>query len=141
MDDDESKKFQKEEQSKIDSATPLNEDEASEKEQLLAQGFTSWNKRDFNQFIKACEKYGRDDMNSICKEVEGKTQAEVIILLPSLWQYYQPLKKEPKTFLYTEILLIFFFANESTPKQNKWKLLDFFWTFLVVVLYYAAWQL
>lgn len=77
MDDAESKKFQKEEQSKIDNAEPLSEEEMTEKEQLLAQGFTTWNKRDFNQFIKACEKYGRDDMNNICKEVEGKTQAEV----------------------------------------------------------------
>ena len=77
LDDAESKKFQKEEQSKIDNAEPLSEEEQAEKEQLLAQGFTNWNKRDFNQFIKACEKYGRDDFNSICKEVEGKTQAEV----------------------------------------------------------------
>lgn len=81
MDDAESKKFQKEEQSKIDNAEPLSEEEMTEKEQLLAQGFTTWNKRDFNQFIKACEKYGRDDMNNICKEVEGKTQAEVCHIL------------------------------------------------------------
>ena len=77
MDDDEGKKFQKEEQSKIDNASPLTEEEIAEKENLLAQGFTSWNKRDFNQFIKACEKYGRDDMNSISKDVEGKTPTEV----------------------------------------------------------------
>ena len=41
----------------------------SEKEQLLTQGFTIWNKRDFNQFIKANEKFGRDDIESISKEV------------------------------------------------------------------------
>lgn len=43
------------------------------------QGFTNWNKRDFNQFIKACEKYGRDDIDNICKEVEGKTPQEVYL--------------------------------------------------------------
>ena len=41
------------------------------------QGFTNWSKRDFNQFIKACEKYGRDDNENICKDVEGKTPEEV----------------------------------------------------------------
>ncbi|XP_066923366.1 SWI/SNF-related matrix-associated actin-dependent regulator of chromatin subfamily A member 5-like [Clytia hemisphaerica] len=86
MDDAESKKFQKEEQSKIDNAEPLSEEEQTEKEQLLAQGFTNWNKRDFNQFIKACEKYGRDDLNSICKEVEGKSQAEVREYAGVFWE-------------------------------------------------------
>ena len=81
MDDDESKKFQKEEQSKIDNASPLTDEEIAEKENLLAQGFTNWNKRDFNQFIKACEKYGRDDMNSISKDVEGKSPAEVFVVV------------------------------------------------------------
>ena len=36
-----------------------------------------WNKRDFNQFIKANEKYGRDDIDKISREVEGKTPEEV----------------------------------------------------------------
>lgn len=35
------------------------------------QGFTNWTKRDFNQFIKGNEKYGRDDIENIAKEVEG----------------------------------------------------------------------
>lgn len=86
MDDDEAKKFQKEEQSKIDNASPLTEEEIAEKENLLAQGFTNWNKRDFNQFIKACEKYGRDDMNSISKDVEGKTPAEVREYASVFWE-------------------------------------------------------
>lgn len=42
------------------------------------QGFTNWNKRDFNQFIKANEKWGRDDIENIAREVEGKTPEEVI---------------------------------------------------------------
>lgn len=44
----------------------------------LLQGFTNWNKRDFNQFIKANEKYGRDDIDNIAREVEGKSPEEVI---------------------------------------------------------------
>ena len=61
----------------IDEAEPLGEEELSEKEQLLTQGFTSWNKRDFNQFIKANEKFGRDDIESISKEVEDCSQNTV----------------------------------------------------------------
>ena len=41
------------------------------------EGFNTWTKRDFNQFVKANEKYGRDDLESISKEVEGKTPEEV----------------------------------------------------------------
>ena len=42
------------------------------------KGFTNWNKRDFNQFIKVNEKWGRDDIENIAREVEGKTPEEVI---------------------------------------------------------------
>lgn len=44
----------------------------------MFQGFTIWNKRDFNQFIKANEKWGRDDIENIAREVEGKTPEEVM---------------------------------------------------------------
>ncbi|XP_047126263.1 SWI/SNF-related matrix-associated actin-dependent regulator of chromatin subfamily A member 5 isoform X1 [Hydra vulgaris] len=84
--DDEAKRLQKEEQSKIDNALPLSEEESIEKDELLTQGFVNWNKRDFNQFIKACEKYGRDDINQICKEVEGKTPEEVKEYASVFWE-------------------------------------------------------
>ncbi len=45
---------------------------------FFPQGFTNWNKRDFNQFIKANEKYGRDDIDNVAREVEGKTPEEVM---------------------------------------------------------------
>lgn len=41
------------------------------------QGFSEWSRRDFNQFVRMCGEYGRDDLDSICKEVEGKTEEEV----------------------------------------------------------------
>lgn len=44
---------------------------------MYITGFTNWTKRDFNQFIKANEKYGRDDIENIAKDVEGKTPEEV----------------------------------------------------------------
>ncbi|XP_034378253.1 SWI/SNF-related matrix-associated actin-dependent regulator of chromatin subfamily A member 5 [Arvicanthis niloticus] len=77
---------QKEEQLKIDEAEPLNDEELEEKEKLLTQGFTNWNKRDFNQFIKANEKWGRDDIENIAREVEGKTPEEVIEYSAVFWE-------------------------------------------------------
>ncbi|KAL5289195.1 SMARCA5 family protein [Megaselia abdita] len=82
----EASKIQREEQRKIDDSEPLNEDELTEKESLLTQGFTSWTKRDFNQFIKANEKYGRDDIESIAKDVEGKSPEEVIEYSTTFWE-------------------------------------------------------
>ncbi|XP_069842992.1 probable global transcription activator SNF2L1 [Dendropsophus ebraccatus] len=77
---------QKEEQRKIDESEPLGAAESEEKETLLTQGFTNWNKRDFNQFIKASEKYGRDDIDNIAREVEGKTPEEVIEYSAVFWE-------------------------------------------------------
>uniref|UniRef100_A0A673G6Y0 SWI/SNF-related matrix-associated actin-dependent regulator of chromatin subfamily A member 5-like n=1 Tax=Sinocyclocheilus rhinocerous TaxID=307959 RepID=A0A673G6Y0_9TELE len=77
---------QKEEQAKIDEAEPLSPEETEEKEKLLTQGFTNWNKRDFNQFIKANEKYGRDDIDNIAREVEGKTPEEVMEYSAVFWE-------------------------------------------------------
>ena len=79
-------KVQREEQRKIDDAEPLTDDEQVEKERLLTQGFTTWTKRDFNQFIKANEKYGRDDIENIAKEVEGKTPEEVMEYSAVFWE-------------------------------------------------------
>ncbi|XP_041959644.1 LOW QUALITY PROTEIN: SWI/SNF-related matrix-associated actin-dependent regulator of chromatin subfamily A member 5 [Alosa alosa] len=81
-----SAQVQKEEQAKIDEAEPLTEEELEEKENLLTQGFTIWNKRDFNQFIKANEKWGRDDLENIAREVEGKTPEEVMEYSAVFWE-------------------------------------------------------
>ncbi|CAA0839939.1 Putative chromatin-remodeling complex ATPase chain [Striga hermonthica] len=56
---------------------PLTAEEQEEKEQLLEEGFSTWSRRDFNTFIRACEKYGRNDIRSIASEMEGKTLDEV----------------------------------------------------------------
>ncbi|PSN50858.1 Chromatin-remodeling complex ATPase chain Iswi [Blattella germanica] len=57
-------RIQKEEQRKIDDAQPLSEDE----------------------FIKANEKYGRDDIDNIAKDVEGKTPDEVMQYSSVFWE-------------------------------------------------------
>lgn len=53
---------------------------------FIYQGFTNWTKRDFNQFIKANEKYGRDDIDNIAKDVEGKTPDEVMQYSSVFWE-------------------------------------------------------
>ncbi|XP_059485760.1 chromatin-remodeling complex ATPase chain Iswi [Neocloeon triangulifer] len=78
-------RVQKEEQRKIDDAEPLSDDEQTEKERLLTTGFTNWSKRDFNQFIKANEKYGRDDIENVARDVEGKTPEEVMEYSAVFW--------------------------------------------------------
>ncbi len=62
---------------KDDDPKPLTDKEDSEREKLLTQGFSNWNKRDFTLFCRACERHGRDDLDAICKDVEGKTEEEV----------------------------------------------------------------
>ncbi|CAO2609988.1 SWI/SNF-related matrix-associated actin-dependent regulator of chromatin subfamily A member 5 [Lemmus lemmus] len=65
---------QKEEQLKIDEAEPLNDEELQEKEKLLTQ------------FIKPNEKWGRDDIENIAREVEGKSLEEVIEYSAVFWE-------------------------------------------------------
>jgi len=69
--------WQKEEQEKIDSAEPLSEEQLQEKEALLQKGYGDWSRKDFNHFVRACAEFGRDDIDNICKEVEGKDPDEV----------------------------------------------------------------
>merc|ERR1712130_787338 len=80
------KRVQKEEQRKIDEAEELTEDKQLEKEDLLKEGFSNWSKRDFNQFIRLNEKYGREDVENISREVEGKTEEEVIEYSKAFWE-------------------------------------------------------
>lgn len=87
----EAAKVQREEQRKIDEAEPLTEEEMIEKDSLLTQGFTNWTKRDFSHFIRANEKYGRDDIDSIARDVEGKMPEEVIEYSQVFWERCQEL--------------------------------------------------
>ncbi|KAL5459816.1 hypothetical protein EMCRGX_G033193 [Ephydatia muelleri] len=86
LDAEDPEEYQKEEQEKIDNAEPLTEEQQQEKEKLLQQGFSSWTRRDFNQFVKACAEHGRDGVDLICKEVEGKTPEEVREYAKVFWE-------------------------------------------------------
>ncbi|XP_076316124.1 LOW QUALITY PROTEIN: SWI/SNF-related matrix-associated actin-dependent regulator of chromatin subfamily A member 5-like [Tachypleus tridentatus] len=79
-------RVQQDEQLKIVEAEPLTEEEIAEKEKLLTEGFTNWSRRDFNQFVKANEKYGRDDIENVSREVEGKSPEEVMEYSAVFWE-------------------------------------------------------
>ena len=63
-----------EEQADIDSAEPLSEEEVAEKESLMKEGFGNWHKREYQGFIRGCEKFGKKDFENIAAEIgTGKT--------------------------------------------------------------------
>ena len=74
---EEAKQQREEDQQQIDNAQPLTEEEQAERDSLLTQGFGTWAKKDFIAFLKACEKFGRDSLDSIAASIEGKTVQEV----------------------------------------------------------------
>jgi len=92
----EKEKEREEEQKKIDEAEPLTEEEIAEKENLLGQGFEKWGKRDFTSFIKANEKYGRNNIEQIAKEMDGKTFEEVEEYSKIFWKRYKELNDYEK---------------------------------------------
>ena len=53
-----------------DSQEKLSPEIAEEKAQLLREGFGSWLPEDFAAFLYGCERYGRNDVAQIAKEVE-----------------------------------------------------------------------
>ena len=44
---------------------------------MLQIGFADWNRRDFNAFVRAAEKYGRHALKEIASEIDGKTEEQV----------------------------------------------------------------
>lgn len=76
-------------QTEIDTAEPLTEEEQALKEEMLAQGFPEWNRRDFQQFINGSAKYGRTSFDSISTEVDGKETAEIKAYAKVFWKKYK----------------------------------------------------
>ncbi|KAL7674536.1 hypothetical protein ACOME3_000813 [Neoechinorhynchus agilis] len=98
-DDSNSGSRQTREQKKIEEAQPLSEEEQEERKRLLTEGFGSWSRREFNQFVKANEKYGRYNMTKICDEVDGKTADEVKQYAQVFWERHEELQDSTKIIL------------------------------------------
>ncbi|KAJ3197493.1 hypothetical protein HK101_003191 [Irineochytrium annulatum] len=81
-------------------ANPEETDETLEKERLEEQAkidtgfksFDNWSKKDFQAFIKANEKYGRDNIIAIANEVDGKTPEEVKRYAAVFWERYKEMQ-------------------------------------------------
>ncbi|EDQ86317.1 uncharacterized protein MONBRDRAFT_11153 [Monosiga brevicollis MX1] len=88
---DELEKKRKADQAAIDKAIPLTDAEQKKKEDMLAKGFADWNRRDFQQFVRANERWGRKAMDKICKEVESKQPEEVEAYAQVFWKRWKEL--------------------------------------------------
>ena len=67
----------------------LTEAENIEKEELRLVGFGNWTRRDYQQFCKACELYGRTDIPQIANHIESKTEDEVRAYSKAFFENYQ----------------------------------------------------
>ena len=77
IESDEKRIARESEQKLIESAEPLTRAEETKKAKLMAEGFSDWSRRDFQAFVRGCEKHGRDALQAIAEEVESKTLEEV----------------------------------------------------------------
>ncbi|OQD74663.1 hypothetical protein PENDEC_c010G04723 [Penicillium decumbens] len=84
------------EQQEIDNAVPLNEEEQAEKARMSEEGFSSWNRRDFQQFVNGSAKFGRTDYVGIATEVDSKTPEEVEEYANVFWQRYTEIQDYPR---------------------------------------------
>jgi SWI/SNF-related matrix-associated actin-dependent regulator of chromatin subfamily A member 5 len=85
---EERKAEQARQQEEIDNAVALTEEEQQEKQELSTQGFGEWTKRDFQQFINASGRYGRDDYENIARDVGDKTIEAVEQYAAVFWERY-----------------------------------------------------
>lgn len=77
----------------------LSEEELEEKDNLYAEGFPDWSRKDFKSFCLALERYGRYDFPSICHEVlneTGKVKQEISRYFVAFWTNYQRIGEWPK---------------------------------------------
>eukprot|EP00842_Homolaphlyctis_polyrhiza_P006653 jgi/Hompol1/698/HPOL_004308-RA len=74
------------EEARINNAEPLTEEEIAEKDALAQQGFENWLKRDYYAFCRANEKHGRENIEAIAREIDGKTLEEVAAYSRVFWE-------------------------------------------------------
>jgi SWI/SNF-related matrix-associated actin-dependent regulator of chromatin subfamily A member 5 len=84
------------EQQEIDNAVPLTEEEQAEKARMSEEGFSYWNRRDFQQFVNGSAKFGRTDYEGISTEVDSKTPEEIKEYAKVFWKRYTEIQDYPK---------------------------------------------
>ncbi|KAJ5415980.1 hypothetical protein PENPOL_c006G04664 [Penicillium polonicum] len=84
------------EQQEIDNSVPLTEEEQAEKARMSEEGFATWNRRDFQQFINGSAKFGRTDYKGIATEVDSKEPNEIKEYAEVFWRRYTEIQDYPK---------------------------------------------
>lgn len=84
------------EQQEIDNAVPLTEEDQARKAKMSEEGFSTWNRRDFQQFINGSAKFGRNDYVGIATEVDSKEPDEVEEYAEVFWKRYTEIQDYPK---------------------------------------------
>lgn len=84
------------EQQEIDNAVPLTQEEQEEKTNLSTEGFSTWNRRDFQQFINGSAKFGRTNYEEIATEVDSKEPEEIKEYAKVFWKRYTDIQDYPK---------------------------------------------
>ncbi|CAI7567863.1 unnamed protein product [Penicillium glandicola] len=84
------------EQQEIDNAVPLTEEEQAEKARMSEEGFATWNRRDFQQFINGSAKFGRTDYKGIATEVDSKEPSDIKEYAEVFWRRYTEIQDYPK---------------------------------------------
>lgn len=88
-------------QKAIDTAEELDDDEYAEKEELSTDGFGTWSKRHFQQFINGSARHGRNEYEKITVEVEGKTLEDVKEYAAAFWSKYKAIGGEYSPYVYS----------------------------------------
>lgn len=63
---------------------------------MSEEGFSTWNRRDFQQFINGSAKFGRNDYVGIATEVDSKEPDEVEEYAEVFWKRYTEIQDYPK---------------------------------------------
>ncbi|RAK76119.1 putative SNF2 family helicase/ATPase [Aspergillus fijiensis CBS 313.89] len=84
------------EQQEIDNAVPLTEEEQAQKAKMSEEGFSTWNRRDFQQFVNGSAKFGRTDYAGIATEVDSKEPDEIEEYAQVFWERYTEIQDYPK---------------------------------------------
>merc|ERR1711976_429032 len=67
----------------------LTRKEAKKKREIIAEGFTSWTRADFENFIACNAAYGRSNVHLIATTVAGKKEDEVQRYYDVFWERYE----------------------------------------------------
>ncbi|CAD5232023.1 unnamed protein product [Bursaphelenchus xylophilus] len=88
----EAEKYIKEEKKKMDKATAPTDEMIEERDHLINTTGFDWSKKEFNAFIKACEKYESNDYDNISKEIGTRDEKEVEEYSKVFWKRGKELK-------------------------------------------------